>query len=78
MNLLEISKNKCATIIGISAKDEIIDAKLREIGFAEGDEVEIVHFGPLGKTPICIRLNQTLIALRPNEAAAIEVKINEI
>ncbi len=78
MNLFEIGQNKIATIINIAAQDEIIDAKLREIGFAEGDEVEVFHFGPLGRTPICIRLNQTLIALRPNEAAAIEVKINEI
>ena len=39
----------------INAQDETIIAKLREIGFAEGDEVEIMHYGPIAKTPICIR-----------------------
>lgn len=73
MELLNLEKGKCAIVSGINAQDETIIAKLREIGFAEGDEVEIMHYGPIAKTPICIRLNRTLIALRPEEARAIEV-----
>jgi len=74
MELLNLEKGKSAIVSGINAKDETIIAKLREIGFAEGDEVEIMHYGPIAKTPICIRLNRTLIALRPEEACAIEVE----
>lgn len=75
MRLNKLKKNTKAHVKTILSNDAIIIAKLREIGFAEGDEVEIMHFGPFGKTPICIRLNQTLIALRPDEASAIEVTI---
>ncbi len=74
MELSKLEKGKSAIVSGINAQDETIIAKLREIGFAEGDEVEIMHYGPIGKTPICIRLNRTLIALRPEEARAIEVE----
>jgi len=47
---------------------------LREIGFAEEDEVELLYTGPLGRKPLCFRLNRTMIALRANEAMAIEVE----
>lgn len=77
MDLGKLSKGAKAQIIGVSEQDPIIAAKLREIGFAEGDEVEIMHFGPFGRTPICIRLNGTLIALRCKEAAAIKIRLDE-
>lgn len=75
MLLINLEKGKNAKVSSIIGDDETIIAKLREIGFAEGDDVEIMHYGPFGKTPICIRLNRTMIALRPNEAALIEVKV---
>lgn len=78
MDLGKLSKGAKAQIIGLSEQDPVIAAKLREIGFAEGDEVEIMHFGPFGGTPICIRLNGTLIALRRKEAGAIQVLISEM
>ena len=75
MKLIELHKAKTAIVKGIEDGIEMIGAKLREIGFAEGDEVEIMHYGPFGATPICVRLNRTLIALRPEEAAQIEVEV---
>ncbi len=73
MNLFTLPKDKKAFVRAINSQEEEIGAKLREIGFAEGDEVEVLHFGPFGKSPICVRLNGTLIALRSKEAVAIEV-----
>ena len=73
MELQTLTKGEKAYVSGICESDVIIAAKLREIGFAEGDEVEIMQFGPFGATPICVRLNETLIALRPKEAAKIIV-----
>ncbi len=73
MRLNQLAKNQIAQIAAVSGDDAGMEAKLREIGFAEGDEVEIVHLGPIGGKPICVRLNQTLIALRAEEAAAVAV-----
>ncbi|MEM9617785.1 MAG: FeoA family protein [Pseudomonadota bacterium] len=75
MRLHELKKGGQARVTKISSVDAELEAKLREIGFAEDDEVEIVHFGPIGGKPICARLNQTLIALRIEEAAAIKVEV---
>ena len=75
MILSELKKGKIAEVIGIAGDDAALAVKLREVGFAEGDEVEIMHFGPLGSKPICVRLNSTLIALRPDEASVIEVAV---
>lgn len=75
MNLTQLSKGKIARITDVIGADSVVCAKLREIGFAEGDEVEIMHYGPIGRMPICVRLNQTLIALRPTEALNIEVEL---
>lgn len=75
MNLTQLSKGKIARITDVIGADLVICAKLREIGFAEGDEVEIMYYGPIDRMPICVRLNQTLIALRPIEAQNIEVEL---
>ncbi|MBI1366004.1 MAG: ferrous iron transport protein A [Alphaproteobacteria bacterium] len=74
MRLDRLEKGRPARVRRLNGADPLMEAKLREVGFAEDDEVEIVHFGPLAARPICVRLNQTLIALRAEEAAAIEVK----
>ncbi len=76
MLLSEMKKGDAGRITAISAKDPLVEAKLREIGFAESDSVELAHIGPLGGTPICVRLNRTLIALRACEAEAITVKVD--
>lgn len=76
MRLNELKKGVIAIVHDLKCNEALMEAKLREVGFAEGDEVEVVHFGPLGAKPICVRLNRTLIALRNDEAAAIEVMIS--
>lgn len=48
--------------------------RLREIGFAEGDRVETLHFGLFGRNPLVVKLNESFIALRRWEAAMIEVR----
>jgi len=73
MTLNELKKGVLARVSAVRA-DPGLEAKLREVGFAEGDEVELVHCGPFVGKPLCIRLNRTLIALRGEEAAAIEVE----
>lgn len=73
MSLARLQKGRPAKVTALKCDDPALEAKLREVGFAEDDEIEVMHVGPLGGTPICVRLNQTLIALRAEEALAIEV-----
>lgn len=75
MLLTDMKKGAAGRVTAISAADPLIEAKLREIGFAENDAVELAHLGPFGGAPLCVRLNRTLIALRVEEAGAISVTI---
>lgn len=74
MTLDKLGKGRPAKVVAVDGSDASMEAKLREIGFAEDDRVSIVHLGPFGKKPICVRLNETLIALRVAEAAIIHVE----
>jgi ferrous iron transport protein A len=48
--------------------------RLYEIGLLEGDAVEVLGFAPLGD-PLEIRVGDTRLSLRKNEAAAITVRL---
>lgn len=69
-----LAKGAIARVAGFAAGDEGLVAKLREIGFAEGDEVELLARGWLGGAPLSFRLNRTVIALRKAEAAFVLVE----
>lgn len=75
MTLDQIQVDLPALIDGFVAGHGPLEAKLREIGFAEDDEVELVQRGPLSARALCFRLNQTLIALRRDEAAVIKIRL---
>ena len=51
-----------------------LERRLLEIGFVEGDEVEILHEGLIGGDPIAIRVDDMNVALRRREANAILVR----
>ncbi len=74
MLLDSLEKGMTGRVVGFSADSPNLVAKLREIGFAEGDEVELLGRGWLGGAPLSIRLNRTVIALRKGEAALVEVE----
>lgn len=63
------------SVARIAEANPAMAAQLREIGFAEGDDVELLHVGPVGGQPLCFRLNSTMIALRRGEAAMIEIDL---
>ena len=72
MTLQTLRKGQKGRVRGIVTTDEDLAVKLREIGFSEGDEVEMITSGPFGQ-PLAVRLNRTLVALRAGEAAAVEI-----
>ncbi len=59
----------------IEAGTAELEAKLREVGFAEGDEVEMLAQGPFRRRTVAVRLNRTIVALRGSEAAMIQVEL---
>lgn len=68
-----MAKGALARIASIEAAPDL-EAKLREIGFAEGDEVEMLGCGPFGGQPLAVRLNRRIIALRMVEARALRLE----
>ena len=75
IGLDRLAKGRVGRVSGFGPGDETLVAKLREIGFAEGDEVELLAKGWLGGAPLSIRLNRTMIALRKGEAALVLVEL---
>ncbi len=74
MTLDQLPKKQPARVTGFSAEQPDIVLRLREIGFAENDNVEVHHFGLFGRNPMTVNLNGALIALRRGEAALVEVE----
>jgi ferrous iron transport protein A len=74
VTLDQLKKHQTARVLGFAPGNEALINLLREIGFAESDEVELMHTGPFGAGPLCFRLNRTMIALRRVEAAHVLVE----
>jgi len=74
LNLSQLSKNIPARITGFTQQNGDLETRLREIGFAEGDKVQVQHRGLFGGNPITVSLNGALIALRKQDAAIIRVE----
>ncbi len=77
MTLRELRRGQSAHVTGFNAQEEQLETRLREIGFAEGDRVELMHWGLFGRNPITVKLNGTLIAMRKNEAKAVKVELEQ-
>ncbi|MGB0908577.1 MAG: FeoA family protein [Maricaulaceae bacterium] len=74
--LRDLRKNQSGIVKGFNEADPDLVTRLREIGFAEGDPVEALHFGLFAKNPMTVRLNGALIALRRNEARTVYVEMD--
>lgn len=71
VTLADLRAGQLAHVLGFGNVDGALEAKLREIGFCEGDEVQLVARGPLGGWPIAVRLNRRIIAMRQTEALCV-------
>lgn len=74
LRLTDLSKDEPGIITGFDKADSELCTRLREIGFAEGDNVTPLHFGLFGKNPISVRVNGALIALRRQDARAVLIE----
>ena len=73
MTIAELRAGDRARILALDAPPDL-EIKLREVGFCEGDCVELIARGPVDGQPLAVRLNRRLIAMRLSEAHAIKVE----
>lgn len=74
MKLSDLPRGTVARVSAIARDAGDLEAKLREVGFSEGDEVEMLANGPFGGRTLAVRLNRSIIALRVPEAALVQVE----
>lgn len=72
--LTTLQRGQKARILGIEG-NEALSRKLLELGVEEGQEVALLHEGPVGRDPLAIRMNDRIIALRRRDASHIHVQL---
>ena len=63
-----------ATIITVDESDPAVAERLRELGFAEDLNVEVLAHGSLGGDPLVVEVDRMRVALRRGFASRIGVK----
>lgn len=73
--LVQLPRHAHATVAAIDWNGLSIPEarRLRELGFDEGVEIEMLHRSSFGKGPIACRIGRMTVALRRAVAAAVRV-----
>ena len=58
----------------VPGADAALLRRLAEIGFVEGEPVQVLRRGPGGREPLAVQVGDTLFALRLLEARCVEVQ----
>ena len=76
MTLAELQQRTTAIVDVVEDREpnDAIARRLRELGFVEGEQVEIVAAGPFGAEPLLVQVGFTRFALRRSEAARVRLK----
>ncbi len=78
MNLSDLPNGAHALVTDVTrASAEVGDATLRrlaELGFIEGEPVQVLRRGPGGREPLAVQVGDTLFALRLVEARCIQIR----
>jgi len=59
------------------APDDAIARRLRELGFVDGERVEVMAAGPIAAEPLLVQIGFTRFALRRSEAARVRVRASD-
>ena len=70
---LEVGQKGRIVRVGSQADSPDWVKRLMALGFLEGSVAEVVHQAPFGGDPVAVRVRGTLLALRRQEANAVEV-----
>ena len=71
--LKDLSRGQKAVVLKITGTGAI-RRRLLEMGIISGTKVEMIRYAPLGD-PVEIRTNGTLLSLRKEEAALVEIAL---
>ena len=76
MTLTELPPRTLAIVDSVQevGESDNIARRLRELGFVDGEQVEIVARGPLGAEPLLVQVGFTRFALRRSEAARVRLR----
>ena len=81
LSLADLPTGQPARIVSVEARDgganetaASLERRLLEIGFEEGEEIEVAHSGLFGRDPLAVRMRDTLIAIRRNAAMQVVVE----
>lgn len=79
MVLSELPLRKPAVVETVQdqTSNDVIARRLRELGFVNGEPVEVVATGPLGAEPLLVQIGFTRFALRRSEAARVKLRAME-
>lgn len=77
MRLSELPFRTAATVTGVDdvTPNDAIARRLRELGFVDGEDVEVMAAGPFGAEPLLVQVGFTRFALRRQEAARVRVTL---
>ena len=78
MKLSELPHRTAATVESVDdhAPNDSIARRLRELGFVNGERVEVMAAGPVSAEPLLVQIGFTRFALRRSEAARVRVQAN--
>ena len=76
MRLSELAHRTPATVTAVddSVPNDAIARRLREYGFVDGETVEVLAAGPVGREPLLVQIGFARFALRRSEAGRIRVR----
>ena len=76
MTLTELPLRAPAIVDSVQelGENDNIARRLRELGFVDGEQVEVVAQGPLGAEPLLVQVGFTRFALRRSEAARVRLR----
>lgn len=76
-NLTQLKRGQVARVVAVrdQYEDDKIARRIRELGFAPGERVQLRAKGPFGKEPLLIQVGMTRFALRQAEAARVDVEL---
>ena len=77
LSLNQLPDGGDAVVVRVTPASAAVDAstlrRLEELGFIDGEPVQVMRRGPGGREPIAVRVGDTLFALRLVEAQCVEV-----
>lgn len=80
LKLSELPHRVAATVelVEDQSPNDAVARRLRELGFVNGERVEVMATGPVAAEPLLVQIGFTRFALRRSEAARVRVSTRQV